>query len=43
MAEYLDIDLVKSTNGGDAWVDISKGVFYDVCQRIVCSQKIEGN
>ena len=43
MAEYLDIDLVKSTNGGDTWVDISKGVFYDVCQRIVCSQKIEGN
>jgi hypothetical protein len=40
MAENFDIDLVKSTNGGDTWFDISRGIFYDDPQGI--GQNIEG-
>jgi peptidoglycan hydrolase-like protein with peptidoglycan-binding domain len=42
MADFLNIDLVKSTNGGDSWTDIFAGVISTDCSGGICSQKIEG-
>jgi hypothetical protein len=41
MAEYLDIDLLRSDDGGNSWVDISKGVIREICEGI-CHQYVEG-
>jgi len=38
MSESLDIDLVKSTDGGETWIDISKGIITEKCGGGTCSQ-----
>jgi peptidoglycan hydrolase-like protein with peptidoglycan-binding domain len=42
MAQSLDIDLLRSDNGGDSWVDISKGVIRNVYEKGIGFQYVEG-